>query len=196
MVKPVVVQAAWAFPPPGPLRGKSRSAANQSSPSATCRPISSRMKASCGRWMARRSTSSRPHARHRGRIRLRQKRYRPLHPAHRRTSRPHRAGPDHCCGGTTAACWTWCRRTRDSAGMRAIRGGEIGLVFQEPMSSLSAYHTVGNQLIEAIRLHSRLSKRAARERAIELLGMVGDSAPGAARGCLFASNSPAACVSA
>ncbi|MEJ0018286.1 MAG: ABC transporter ATP-binding protein [Acetobacteraceae bacterium] len=60
----------------------------------------------------------------------------------------------------------------DGTDMRAIRGGEIGLVFQEPMSSLSAYHTVGNQLIEAIRLHSTLSKRAARARAIELLALV------------------------
>jgi peptide/nickel transport system ATP-binding protein len=57
--------------------------------------------------------------------------------------------------------------------MRAIRGGEIGYVFQEPMSSLSAFHTIGNQLIEAIRLHADISKRAARARAIELLGMVG-----------------------
>jgi oligopeptide/dipeptide ABC transporter ATP-binding protein len=65
----------------------------------------------------------------------------------------------------------------DSAEMRAIRGGEIGLVFQEPMSSLSAFHTVGNQLIEAIRLHSTLSKRAARARAIELLAMVGIPRP-------------------
>ena len=61
--------------------------------------------------------------------------------------------------------------------MRAIRGGEIGLVFQEPMSSLSAFHTVGNQLIEAIRLHSTLSKRAARTRAIELLALVGIPRP-------------------
>src|SRR5262245_46079691 len=65
----------------------------------------------------------------------------------------------------------------DGAEMRAIRGGEIGLVFQEPMSSLSAYHTVGNQLIEAIRLHSTLGKRAARARAIELLAMVGIPRP-------------------
>ncbi|HEY6433604.1 MAG TPA: ABC transporter ATP-binding protein [Acetobacteraceae bacterium] len=65
----------------------------------------------------------------------------------------------------------------DSVDMRAIRGGEIGLVFQEPMSSLSAFHTVGNQLIEAIRLHSTLSKRAARTRAIELLAMVGIPRP-------------------
>ncbi|HEY6430585.1 MAG TPA: ABC transporter ATP-binding protein [Acetobacteraceae bacterium] len=65
------------------------------------------------------------------------------------------------------------RQNPRSPVMRTIRGGEIGLVFQEPMSSLSAYHTIGNQLIEAIRLHARLSKRAARERAIELLAMVG-----------------------
>jgi oligopeptide/dipeptide ABC transporter ATP-binding protein len=65
----------------------------------------------------------------------------------------------------------------DGADIRAIRGGEIGLVFQEPMSSLSAFHTVGNQLIEAIRLHSTLSKRAARTRAIELLAMVGIPRP-------------------
>ncbi len=61
--------------------------------------------------------------------------------------------------------------------IREIRGGEIGLVFQEPMTSFSAYHTVGNQLIEAIRLHSDLSKAAARERAIELLRMVGMPQP-------------------
>jgi peptide/nickel transport system ATP-binding protein len=65
----------------------------------------------------------------------------------------------------------------DGAAMRAIRGGEIGLVFQEPMSSLSAFHSIGNQLIEAIRLHARLSRRAARERAIELLTMVGIPRP-------------------
>jgi peptide/nickel transport system ATP-binding protein len=61
--------------------------------------------------------------------------------------------------------------------MRAIRGGEIGLVFQEPMSSLSAFHTIGNQLIEAIRQHSGLSKHAARSRAIELLALVGIPRP-------------------
>jgi oligopeptide/dipeptide ABC transporter ATP-binding protein len=65
----------------------------------------------------------------------------------------------------------------DGPEMRAIRGGEIGLVFQEPMSSLSAFHTVGAQLIEAIRLHAPLSKKAARDRAIELLSMVGIPRP-------------------
>jgi peptide/nickel transport system ATP-binding protein len=65
----------------------------------------------------------------------------------------------------------------DGAELRAIRGGEIGLVFQEPMSSLSAFHTIGNQLIEAIRLHARLSRKAARTRAIELLAMAGIPRP-------------------
>jgi peptide/nickel transport system ATP-binding protein len=65
----------------------------------------------------------------------------------------------------------------DGREMRAVRGGEIGLVFQEPMSSLSAFHTIGNQLVEAIRLHTNLSKRAARARAVELLAMVGIPRP-------------------
>ncbi len=65
----------------------------------------------------------------------------------------------------------------DGAAMRQIRGGDIGLVFQEPMSSLSAFHSVGAQLIEAIRLHAPLSKKAARERAIALLAMVGIPRP-------------------
>ncbi len=61
--------------------------------------------------------------------------------------------------------------------MRAIRGAEIALVFQEPMTSLSAYYTVGNQIGEVIRLHKGLDKKAARIRAIELLAMVGIPRP-------------------
>ncbi len=61
--------------------------------------------------------------------------------------------------------------------MREVRGGEIGYVFQEPMSSLSSFHTIGNQLIEAIRLHAAVSKKAARARAIELLTLVGIPRP-------------------
>jgi peptide/nickel transport system ATP-binding protein len=56
--------------------------------------------------------------------------------------------------------------------MRSIRGRRIGLVFQEPMSSLSPVHTIGSQIVEAIRLHSDLDKRAARQRMIELLRQV------------------------
>jgi oligopeptide/dipeptide ABC transporter ATP-binding protein len=65
----------------------------------------------------------------------------------------------------------------NSKQIRSIRGGEIGLVFQEPMTSFSPVHTVGNQLIEAIQLHLNMNKREARERAIEVLGQVGVPKP-------------------
>jgi len=64
-----------------------------------------------------------------------------------------------------------------SAEMRDIRGGEIGYVFQEPMSSLSAFYTIGNQVIEAIRLHHKVTAKEARDRAIELLQLVGIPRP-------------------
>ncbi len=57
--------------------------------------------------------------------------------------------------------------------MRNIRGGEISMVFQEPMSSLSPVYTVGNQLMETIILHQQVSKKEAREKAIDMLGLVG-----------------------
>ncbi len=60
---------------------------------------------------------------------------------------------------------------------RAIRGAEIALVFQEPMTSFSAYHTVGNQIIESIRLHQPLNKKEARAKAIDMLDMVGVPQP-------------------
>ena len=65
----------------------------------------------------------------------------------------------------------------DGREIRSIRGGEIALIFQEPMTSFSAFHTVGNQMIEAIRLHSNLNRNEARERAIDLLRMVGIPRP-------------------
>jgi len=65
----------------------------------------------------------------------------------------------------------------NSPEMRAIRGGEIGLVFQEPMTSFSPVHTIGNQLIETIRLHKKISAQEARRRAIESLRQVGIPKP-------------------
>jgi len=56
--------------------------------------------------------------------------------------------------------------------MRAIRGRRIGLIFQEPMSSLSPVHTIGSQIVEALRLHRPLSKKQARAETIELLRQV------------------------
>jgi peptide/nickel transport system permease protein len=57
--------------------------------------------------------------------------------------------------------------------LRAIRGDEIAMVFQDPMTSLNPVFTIGTQLVDTIRLHRKTSKRAARARAVELLAMVG-----------------------
>ena len=64
--------------------------------------------------------------------------------------------------------------------IRTIRGNEIALIFQEPMSSLSPVHTVGHQMIETIRLHQKVGKAEARERAIDSLRRVGIPRPGEA----------------
>jgi peptide/nickel transport system ATP-binding protein len=61
--------------------------------------------------------------------------------------------------------------------MRSIRGGDIGLVFQEPMTSFSPVHTIGAQLVEAVLLHNAVSKKEARERGIEALRSVGIPKP-------------------
>lgn len=59
--------------------------------------------------------------------------------------------------------------------IRAIRGGRISMIFQEPMTSFGPMHTIGNQIMEAILLHQSLSKPQARELAIHLLRRVGIS---------------------
>jgi peptide/nickel transport system ATP-binding protein len=56
---------------------------------------------------------------------------------------------------------------------RSIRGGEIGMIFQEPMSALSPVHTIGSQIIENVRLHLGLAGRAARAHAAAILDRVG-----------------------
>ena len=61
--------------------------------------------------------------------------------------------------------------------IRAIRGKDVAMIFQEPMTSLSGMYTIGNQIIEAIRLHDNVSKQEARDRAIELLRRVGIPKP-------------------
>jgi len=61
--------------------------------------------------------------------------------------------------------------------IRAIRGREISMIFQEPMTSLSPVHTVGSQVAEAITLHRTRDKKEAWELAIEMLGKVGISNP-------------------
>ncbi|GIO14766.1 ABC transporter ATP-binding protein [Cohnella xylanilytica] len=63
------------------------------------------------------------------------------------------------------------------AEMRKVRGNRIAMIFQEPMTALNPVFKIGRQLTEAIRQHSRKSKREARKEAIELLGHVGIPLP-------------------
>ncbi|MFP6731991.1 MAG: ABC transporter ATP-binding protein [Alphaproteobacteria bacterium] len=62
---------------------------------------------------------------------------------------------------------------RDGPAMRAIRGGRVSIIFQEPMTSLSPLHTVGNQVGEALHLHREIGKAEGREVTIETLRLVG-----------------------
>jgi peptide/nickel transport system ATP-binding protein len=68
-------------------------------------------------------------------------------------------------------------RGRDLVGcskqeMRRIRTSEIGIVFQEPMTSLNPVYTVGEQIAEAVRAHEKLGRRTARDKAVEMLRLV------------------------
>lgn len=61
----------------------------------------------------------------------------------------------------------------DAGALRRLRGKRIAVVFQEPMTALDPLYTVGKQIIEAITVHNNMSKSAARQRALELLEIVG-----------------------
>jgi len=75
----------------------------------------------------------------------------------------------HRADGTTVDLAKLHPRSKD---IRKIRGREIAMIFQEPMSSLSPIHTVGNQICEVLQLHLGMNKAEARERCIELLRQV------------------------
>ena len=57
--------------------------------------------------------------------------------------------------------------------MRGVRGSKVAMIFQDPLSALHPFYTIGVQLVEAIRIHNNLSKRKARERAVAMLTRVG-----------------------
>jgi oligopeptide transport system ATP-binding protein len=63
--------------------------------------------------------------------------------------------------------------TLDEKEIRQVRGRDIAMVFQDPMSSLNPVYTVGFQIVEALTLHTDLNKKAAKERAADLLTLVG-----------------------
>lgn len=64
-----------------------------------------------------------------------------------------------------------------AAEMRAIRGSDIGMIFQDPMTSLNPVHRIGDQIVEAIRIHEKIPHGQARKRAVDLLSRVGIPSP-------------------
>jgi peptide/nickel transport system ATP-binding protein len=65
----------------------------------------------------------------------------------------------------------------DAERLRSIRGKEIAMIFQDPMSALHPYYTIGDQLIEAHQVHNKVDKKVSRDRAVELLTLVGVANP-------------------
>lgn len=86
------------------------------------------------------------------------------------------AGVGHIAGGRILFEGRDLARLPES-GMRRIRGNDIAMVFQEPMTSLTPVYTVGDQIAEAVMTHNRIGLRAARARAVELLETVGIPEP-------------------
>ncbi|MEJ7837883.1 MAG: ABC transporter ATP-binding protein [Thermomicrobiales bacterium] len=82
---------------------------------------------------------------------------------------------NHSSNGTAKPAKTIDLTALDQRGreIRSIRGNDIAMIFQEPMTSLSPVHSIGNQLIEAIQLHRTADKKEARRLAIEMLDLVG-----------------------
>jgi peptide/nickel transport system ATP-binding protein len=80
------------------------------------------------------------------------------------------------------------------AELRMIRGNEVAMIFQDPLTSLDPTKTIGYQVAEPVRLHKGASKAAATARAIEVLGLVGLPRPAERLGD-YRTSSPAACGS-
>ncbi|HKY14039.1 MAG TPA: ABC transporter ATP-binding protein [Microthrixaceae bacterium] len=67
--------------------------------------------------------------------------------------------------------------TADEDRLRSVRGAEISMIFQDPLTALNPVHTVGKQITETIRAHENTSKQDAKARAVDLLGLVGIPQP-------------------
>ena len=78
--------------------------------------------------------------------------------------------------------------------MQRIRGAEVAMIFQEPMTSLNPVYTIGEQIMEAVQFHESVSPRAARARATDMLALLGIPDP-AARLDPIRTSFPAACAS-
>ena len=79
--------------------------------------------------------------------------------------------------------------------LRSVRGNDIAMIFQDPLSSLHPFYKVGKQLVEAIQIHQDLDDDAARARSIELLGLVGIPDPERRVRASIRTSSPAGCAS-
>jgi ABC-type microcin C transport system duplicated ATPase subunit YejF len=80
--------------------------------------------------------------------------------------------------------------------MLKVRGGRIGLIFQEPMTALNPVHTIGRQLSEVFLLHRTQDKTEALRLSVEMLRKVGIPSPEISASANIPTNSPAACGSA
>ena len=61
--------------------------------------------------------------------------------------------------------------------IQAVRGKDIGMIFQDPMTSLNPVFTIGNQLVETMRRHTKISRKEAWDRSVEMLRLVGINNP-------------------
>ena len=81
----------------------------------------------------------------------------------------------------------------DGPKIRAVRGGRISMIFQEPMTSLSPLHTVGDQVSEALHLHRKVDRQAGRELATDMLRLVGFPDPARAMRTAYSTGSSLLC---